>query len=91
MRILKYPIEVFPGKEIIKLPKNSRILSCKTQRNLPFLWALVHPDETEEESWEITKMYTGSNYNLLHTSDIFLDTVLCINGELVIHIFYRKQ
>lgn len=91
MKILKYPIEIFPGKEIIKLPKNSRVLSCKAQGNLPFLWALTDPDETEKESWEITKMYTGNNYNLLHESDTFLDTVLCMNGELVIHVFYKKQ
>lgn len=91
--IYKYPIEngtvVLPGT--LTLPKGSTILSCAVQDETGMIWALVDPQEEEQESYRIVTMRTGYDYMMGEASYAFLGTLLFSDGAYVEHIFYRKD
>lgn len=87
-KIYKYPLEV---KDVIILhaPKGAKILSAALHNNEICIWALVNPDEIEQEQVTIEVYGTG---NIIETNMLerrFLGTVVA--GRFVWHIFEKLR
>lgn len=87
--IWKYALEI-ETTNVILMPKGSEILSVELQNNKPFVWALVNPDEQNNET-KIIKMFgTGEDVsNGLTVNKRFLGTIQPIeNGvAFAFHLF----
>lgn len=82
--IWKYPLPIIDNVEI-SLPKDSKILCVKTQKNDLCLWALVNPDENETESVKLR--IAGTGHPIEEENLEYIDTVLMYEDNFVIHIF----
>jgi hypothetical protein len=78
--IYKYPIDT----ETILLPVGAEILHIGLQNEIPFIWAII--DHTEEDS-EIRLFVFGTGHPLPANPMEFIQTLICMEGKLVIHIF----
>ncbi|WP_426447603.1 DUF7352 domain-containing protein [Paenibacillus sp. S-38] len=87
--IYKYPIEL-QNKQLLELPKGSRVLSAQEQYGGINIYALVDTDLKETE--KIVILLYGTGHRI--TEDIeeyrFLDTVSMHGGNLVIHVFTEQ-
>jgi hypothetical protein len=71
----------------IGLPKGAEILTVQTQKGIPFLWALVDPEQTPElRYFRIygTGRQTQDFENLKLT---YISTFQIMDGTLVFHLF----
>jgi len=86
-RIFKY---LLSGEQLI-LPKGSIILSAIEQYGKLVLYALVNTETKDEERYSIMVYDTGRPI----TTDInyycFLNTVSLLNGQIITHVFYKKD
>ena len=82
--VWKYPFPIIDNVEI-SLPKGSKILCVKTQKNDLFLWALVDPDENETES--VKFRIAGTGHPIEEENLEYIDTVLMYEDNFVLHIF----
>ena len=82
MRIYKY--QIVDGK--IEAPAGSQILTCQLQRGEFCVWALVNPEVTELNTWDVRVLGTGQDFDSVGWA--YLSTVQ--DGPFVWHIFYRK-
>lgn len=86
--IYKYPIEI-TDSQVIKLPKEYRVLTVQIQNNNPFLWALVDTDNDLEDA-EILIIGTGHGIQNIETME-YISTIQVNNGKLIFHVFRRKK
>lgn len=86
--IWKFPMTVADEQEIA-LPYGFELLSVQTQRETPCLWALVDPENTEEELLLVC-MY-GTGHTITRTTGAFLGTFQIANGSLVFHVFTERK
>ena len=90
-RIFKYPMKV-QDWQVLTLPKDSRIISTIEQNNTVMIYAIVNPEEKEEEKYNIRIAGTG---HPIHEKDVegmtFLGTVIFGELPLVWHVFYQKH
>ena len=86
-KIFKYPIRInFHGDlQSLTLPKGSTILSAQAQNPNPVIWALVNPEETQEEHRVIRTFGTGQTIDSLESS-VYISTIQLPMG-LVMHVF----
>jgi hypothetical protein len=83
----KYEIKDKETLNRIEMPEGSIILSAQLQNEVPFIWVQV---DTEKplcvRLFEV--FYTGEeqSYNM-NVSRAFIDTILCHDGRLVLHIY----
>ena len=82
--VWKYPLPIIDNVEI-SLPKDSKILCVKTQKNDLCLWALVNPDENETESVKLR--IAGTGHPIEEENLEYIDSVLMYEDNFVIHIF----
>lgn len=82
--VWKYPLPIIDNVEI-SIPKGSKILCVKTQKNDLCLWALVNPDENETESVKLR--IAGTGHPIEEENLEYIDTVLMYEDNFVIHIF----
>lgn len=70
----------------IQMPKNSVILTCQIQNDIPFIWVLVDPEEvTEKRVFE--QMGTGESFDPRNMK--YISTIQQLEGRLVFHIYER--
>ena len=86
-QVFKYKLGVV-GLQEVELPEDAQILSIQTQHESICLWALVDQDKTKEMR-RITLIGTG--HYLPEGDHEFLGTVQELGGDLVWHLFERKQ
>jgi hypothetical protein len=82
MKIYKYKL----GNNV-QLPKDARILHCTTQEKCLHVWALVDPDATEFENFDVQVIGTGHAFN--PDGWEYISTVL--DGLFVWHIWFKKS
>lgn len=85
--IWKYKLEVNDDQQI-SMPKDAKILTVQSQNEMPCLWALVNPYETEEELRYIEMYGTGSSVECnAGTEREYISTFQMMGGEIVFHVF----
>lgn len=84
LTIYKFPLEI-TDSQVIKMPKGSRILSIKQQRNRVCLWAEV---DTSEEIEDVTILCFGTGQVIpSYIKKEFIASLLLYSGDLVFHFF----
>jgi hypothetical protein len=89
LKIYKYPIEVIDSQEL-KLPKGARILTLQTQHDVPYIWAMVNPDEKRTERWQFVTHGTGHDVTPDIAMFTHLSTYQLQGGAFVFHAFFRR-
>lgn len=101
-KVFKYdlPLSSAPSEVIpIQLPAGSKILKVGEQGCDPllgprlFIWALVDPNETLQELRYVVTAGTGHEIELTTLSKRdwdYEESVLCLNGRLVIHVWVSR-
>lgn len=92
MRILKYKIDV-TGKQVIKLPADSEVLTVQVQNGVPHIWAKVYDEESilkahgeyKEEEHHISSYGTGNE--IKNSCGRYIGTYQLDEGSLVFHVF----
>lgn len=84
--IWKYELQVTDEQKIL-MPANAKILSIQVQDGKPFVWALIYPNNDNEERTFFT-YGTGNPIKLFGQENYFLGTYQLRDGRLVFHVFY---
>ncbi len=82
-RIYKYPL-VELGEITLSLPKAAKILCVQTKNDLPNLWVMVDPEETEMYQRKFFVVGTGHDFPG-QFNVIYIGT--CQIGPFVWHVF----
>lgn len=82
--VYKYPLEMDEG-QIVLMPKGSKVLHVHEQRGRICLWALVNPDEKDEEARSISVRGTGRS--MTENPGTYLGTVHVAIGVYVFHVW----
>lgn len=91
-RVLKYKIPITDSPIEIVIPMFSNILSFKEQYNEIVMYALVPEDRTISLTKMIFYVFgTGHPTSLDMSKHVFCDTVMTNDGDLVWHVFRRKE
>lgn len=88
LTIYKYPIETI-AKQTIALPASARILTVQTQKNVPYLWAEVDPQENLRER---TILIYGTGHPI--SQDIkqrYIGTYQEHAGNLIWHVYEKIE
>lgn len=83
--IYKYPVQI-NDVQVLRLPRFSKPLSIQWQGTGLQLWALVKPDEPEQD-YVLHCYGTGHEVADLPANREFLGTVQLQSGSLVFHFF----
>ena len=82
MKIFKYKVD----NNGISLPTGARILSCQLQEHCLQIWALVDPDETTFDHYDIKVVATGHDFDPRDW-----DYLTTVQEEIFVwHIWYKK-
>jgi hypothetical protein len=94
------PITSAPGEVLpLHLPARSKILKVAEQGADPllgprlFVWALVDPKEKLQELRYVVTAGTGHQFEVTTLSERdwdFKDSVMCLGGRLVIHVWISR-
>lgn len=79
-----YKYELGDGLRSYDLPKGARILSVAIQRDVPYMWALVEPQEPMEQR---KIMLTGTGVPFDGGPYKFIGTMLTPDQRFVFHVF----
>lgn len=87
MKIYKYGLKII-DEQALELPVGARILTLKTQNDLPFIWATVDPDAKLEKR----NFYTyGTGHALPNDMSMMMYLGTYIVPNLVFHVFEQIQ
>ncbi len=81
--IWKFQLDV-TDRQVLCVPKGMKILSVRTQRETPCLWALVDPDA---KSVPLTIYVYGTGHPVPDNPGRFIGTVFLSGRSLVFHVF----
>jgi len=86
--IYKYTLEVTDEQDI-EMPLNSTILTIQVQNNIPCLWAIVDPNETEVRVKRVMIFGTGHpiDDDILKFNLSYIYTFQLKEESLVFHAF----
>ena len=88
-RIYKYVLGIVDSQEL-SLPLGSKVLSVEEQYGNIVLYALVDTEWSELEIYSVIIHGTGHQANDIENY-CFLGTVKLADGQLIFHVFYRKE
>lgn len=85
--VYKYPL-VVTDRQLVKMPKEAKILTVQVQNGEPQMWALVNPDnETEEVPIRIH----GTGHNIPDADRLaYIGTFQMPRYGLVFHAFLER-
>lgn len=87
-QVWKFELEI-KDYQIIRLPKESEILTAQSQNGIPCIWALVKPNNSNEERF-FELFGTGHNIHCdMGIDRKYIGTFQLLNGNLVYHLFER--
>ena len=90
-KIYKYDLDVTDVQHI-QLPAGSEILTVQTQFDIPRLWALVDPNESDTEERTIEMFGTGHDIHCdMGIDRKYIATFQIRAGNLVFHAFERTN
>ena len=69
---------------VVSMPADAEILAVQTQRDYPYIWAIVDPEKPVDE--RRVKVY-GTGHQLPDKPGKYLGTFQLANGALVYHAF----
>lgn len=89
--IWKYSLTV-EERQVVKMPTGAEILTVKCQ-NIHLadsieVWALVDPNRRQDEE-HVFSVY-GTGHPVSSERHAYLDSVVCLDGALVWHVFHHK-
>ena len=85
LKVYKYPLR--PNDYIdIQLPKGGQILTIQTQGDMPYLWALVNPDNPRMKR-RFRLAGTGHPINESMSELFYHGTFQLHGGALIFHLF----
>jgi len=87
-KIWKFSLEITDLQKA-RMPKGAVILTIKSQRGFPCLWAIVNPLETDYEDRHIEFIGTGNPFEEARRN--YIGTIQTHNESLVWHVFERKD
>lgn len=84
MKIYKYKLRIV-DEQILSLPDGYKILAVNVQRDDPFIWCLVDPDNPKVD----VKFFTfGTGHEIDDTIFLnYIGTYYLLNARLVYHVF----
>ena len=87
--IWKFKLDVV-DEQTIEVPKGAVPLCVQIQKcfNIPFIWVLVNPAETEKENIEIITKGTGHVFDDERCK--YIGTYQTLNGNLIFHVFKKE-
>ncbi len=75
--------------EHANVPKGFKVLTTAIQGNKPVVWLQVNPNQTETLPIKLKAVATGEvNVN---ANDLYIGTVMFMNGAIVEHIYLSLQ
>lgn len=86
--IFKYPLEVL-RTQIVKMPRNAKILTVQSQMDRPVIWAIVNP---EEEIIPYLFLLYGTGQSCEESDNAFrnyIGTFQLWDGQEVYHVFHQ--
>lgn len=83
-----HKIQLTPLQSSIFIPINSKILTVKTQYDIPCIWYLLDSEESSNETRDILIVPTGHIFD--DTDYKYVDTFLLEDDNLVFHLFERE-
>ncbi len=83
-RVYKYGLRIADVTSLM-LPVGSQILCVKTQGDQVCIWAKVDPDETQFTMRSF--LIVGTGHDIPKASIQYLDNVLLLKDNLVLHVF----
>jgi hypothetical protein len=87
-QIWKYQLET-AYEQTILMPSGAKILSLQVQNEIPCIWALVTPDNIQDNAVKIITFGTG--HPITGSADLaFIGTYQLYKGTLVFHVFQEK-
>lgn len=86
--IYKYSLEI-TDEQIIRMPKDSKILCVQNQNGVPCIWALIDLDK-KESSITILLKGTGRPFEDVTDKD-YIGTTQDMYGALIWHWFVKKS
>jgi hypothetical protein len=101
-RVFKYdlPLSSAPGEVMMfRLPAGAKILKVAEQGSDPLVgprlrvWALIDPEEKLQELRYAVTAGTGHEIEVTTLSSQswdYTDTVMCLGGELVVHVWISR-
>lgn len=92
--IWKYPLEI-TDDQVIRVPRNSKVLSVQVQYGILCMWILVDPTEPkdlERGDLKNIRIYgTGHTISSFDIKDMnFMGTFQLLDGSFVGHVFASK-
>lgn len=90
--IWKYSLTVGRRQEV-SMPRGAEILTVKCQKisqaDSIEVWALVDSEKRQDEK-HVFSVY-GTGHEVSSEKHAYLDTVVCLDGDLVWHVFHYKM
>jgi len=85
LTVWKYPLYT-EDYFSLSLPSGSEILTVQMQHGSPQIWALVNPDNQEEER---KFRLAGTGHNIEHAKEDmkYIGTFQLYDGDLIFHLF----
>jgi hypothetical protein len=84
LTIYKYPVPV-QDEPAVWLPQGARVLTVQTQREIPYIWALVDP-----KAYTTLRVFrlAGTGQPISETDDLrYIGTFQLHDGQFVFHLF----
>lgn len=86
-----WKFNIGPGQGPTVMPKGAQILCVQNQREKACIWALIDPNETEEEKRYFWIIGTGHGFAYDEDKHVYIGTFQLDGGLLVYHVFeYTK-
>jgi hypothetical protein len=83
--IMIWKYTLIPNRAIIEMPMGAKILTVQVQRNVPRIWAMVNPEETQREK-RIFQVY-GTGHKMKSVPGIYIGTFQIDEGRFIYHVF----
>ena len=87
MEITIWKFELGITYTALEMPVNAEILTVQTQKETPYLWALVDPNESKETR---TFVVYGTGHPISYdmgSNRIYIGTYQLQGGSLIFHVF----
>lgn len=82
-KVFKYPLVAEPEAPFL-LPGGAEILTVQMQNGLPWIWALVSPENTPEMR---KFLVVGTGHEITQEKTKYIGTFQMHGGSLVFHVF----
>lgn len=88
MTVWKYELKVNPQEpQMLEIPRGSKFLCFKNQREIPVIWIGVHDTEAVKITTLFVLLETGKIYDFGNIDPIYRGTAMFMQGMYILHLF----